>query len=207
MAKLLLNVNAIQDRSRVNGPGVRSVVWVQGCTIGCPGCFNPHTHPHEKRYLFDPEVLGHCLASIPGTSGLTLSGGEPFEQARACTILAEVVRTAGRSVMVFTGYPYELLCSSAQPDIQRLLRAVDLLIAGPYVEALKTDGTLWRASRNQTVNVLTERLADAVRRHPAGGPTVEIIADGRVQASTGFPEPEDNTWLAQLATCRQTRGP
>ncbi|MBN1510082.1 MAG: radical SAM protein [Sedimentisphaerales bacterium] len=207
MAKLLLNVNAIQDRSTVNGPGVRSVVWVQGCTIGCPGCFNPHTHTHEKRHLFDPELLGRQLASIPSIGGLTLSGGEPFEQAGACALLAETVRAADRSVMVFTGYPYELLRSSGQPDIQRLLRAVDLLVAGPYVQALKTDGTMWQASRNQSVHVLTDRLADAVRRHPAGSPTVEIIADGRVQASTGFPGPEDNTWLAQLATCRQTRAP
>ena len=87
MDKLFLNVADIQLRSRVNGPGLRSVIWVQGCTRGCPGCFNPHTHPHDPRHLLDPEALAQRLMRVPDTDGITLSGGEPFEQAAACAVL------------------------------------------------------------------------------------------------------------------------
>lgn len=198
MARTLLNVSDIQDRSMVNGPGVRAVVWAQGCSLNCPGCFNPHTHPHERRHLYYPQALGRHLASIPGTDGITISGGEPFEQAKACAILAETVRATGRSVVVFTGYSALRLRFSPQPEVQRLFMAIDLLIAGPYVESQKTDGTFWRASRNQTVHVLTDRLAHFMIPYALSNPTVEVKVDGRVFETTGFPEKKDREWLASI---------
>ncbi len=203
----LLNVADIRCRSQVNGPGIRSVVWVQGCTLGCPGCFNPHTHLHEKRHLFEPQALGRHLARAPKADGITLSGGEPFEQAEACAILAETVRELGLSVMVFTGYPFHKLQESEQSSVKGLLKAVDLLIAGPYVERLKTKGTLWQASANQTIHLLTDRLADAVASVSPNNPVAEIICDGVAFEATGFPDVDDQRWLEDLAKTRPVRGP
>ena len=207
MSDILLNVADIQRRSRVNGPGVRSVVWVQGCTIGCPGCFNPHTHAHEKRHLIDPRQLGRDLARLPGTDGITLSGGEPFEQAAACTVLAETIRSAGHSVMAFTGYRFDVLRKCPTPAVQRLLGTIDLLVAGPYVADLEGDGALWRGSTNQTVHALTDRLAAAIDTDPETAPAVEITLDGKNLTATGFPEPQDRHWLDQLLGEVSVRGP
>lgn len=194
----MLNVADFRLRSRVNGPGVRSVVWVQGCTIGCPGCFNPHTHAHRIIRLAHPRELAEQLLGVPDTDGITISGGEPFEQAHACAIHAETVRNAGRSVVVFSGRRFDALMEAEDRDVHRFLRAIDLLVAGPYVASLNGDGSSWRGSTNQTIHFLTDRL----KGHQASTgsrPVVEITTDGRSISSTGFPEDQDLAFLAAVA--------
>ena len=78
-----LNVAKTLSHSRANGPGVRAVIWVQGCTIGCPGCYNAFTHPHEKRTLVTPDTIAEWVSSLEAIEGVSFSGGEPFEQAKA----------------------------------------------------------------------------------------------------------------------------
>ena len=208
MPEVVLNVADIRLQSQVNGPGLRSVVWVKGCTIGCPGCFNPHTHPHTKKHLFDAEKVGRFLAQVPDTDGITISGGEPFEQAEACAVLAAAVRSSGRSVMVFTGYRFEYLQESTEFSVKRFLATIDLLVAGPYVERLRSSGALWRGSTNQTVHLLTGRLAKAVHTFSASGPVVEATADGNGLSLTGFPDSQDRCWLERLAqvSCARPSG-
>jgi anaerobic ribonucleoside-triphosphate reductase activating protein len=195
MSEILLNVADVRHRSQVNGPGLRSVVWVQGCSRKCPGCINPHTHAHKPVKLLDPEELGHRLANIRDTIGLTFSGGEPFEQAQACAVLAETVKATGKSVMVFTGFPFEELKQSTEPSVQRFLKTIDLIIAGPFVQELKCESKLWRASSNQTVHFLTE---DIVESEQSEEPVIEVKADGDSFSYTGFPNQEDLTWFDQL---------
>jgi anaerobic ribonucleoside-triphosphate reductase activating protein len=128
--------------------------------------------------------------------GVSLSGGEPFEQARACALLAETVRNVGKTVMVFTGFPFEELKESAEPAVQRFLRAIDLIVAGPYMKELKCDSKMWRASSNQTVHFLSGDIAeDALAQAPA----IEITADGNTLSYTGFPDQEDLAWFDQLS--------
>ena len=197
---MLLNVADIRLRSRVNGPGVRSVVWVQGCTIGCPGCFNPHTHAHERRRLLEPVKLAHHLAEIPGTDGLAISGGEPFEQSEACALLAETIQRLGRSVVVFTGHRLAFLKRCRIHGVQRLLGATDLLVAGPYVRGLPADPTTWRGSSNQSLHYLTERFAGGRHGQPADQPAVEVIVDGRALSTSGFPDLVDSEWLEEVVS-------
>ena len=196
MSETLLNVANIRSRSEVNGPGTRSVVWVQGCRRHCPGCFNPHTHPHVPVRLLDPARLGRRLAGTEDTIGITISGGEPFEQAEACALLAETVREAGKTVMVFTGFAFEELQESAEPAVQRFLRAIDLIVAGPYVQELKCESKMWRASTNQTVHFLSGD--SIVESELPDTPVVEVKADGGTLFYTGFPDAVDLTWFDQL---------
>jgi anaerobic ribonucleoside-triphosphate reductase activating protein len=207
MAGVLLNVADIRHRSRVNGPGARAVVWVQGCTIGCPGCFNPHTHPHRPVRLIDPAALGRRLARVPGSAGLTIAGGEPFEQAQACAILAATVQARERSVMVFSGYTYACLHRSAHPAVREFLAAIDILVAGPYVARRRGDGTGWRGSTNQTVHGFTERGRQAIAAAGSGVPVIELATDGVGLMSTGFPAAEDQQWLDQLGACAGSSPP
>jgi anaerobic ribonucleoside-triphosphate reductase activating protein len=204
MSDVLLNVSNIVHRSQVNGPGLRSVVWVQGCTLACPGCFNLHTHPHKPVKLVDPQELGRELIALPDTEGLTISGGEPFQQADACAVLAATMQGAGRSVMVFSGYPYGYLSSATDRDVVTFLRSIDILVAGPYVEHLKTDGRSWLASANQELIFLTDRYKISSHGEAPEEAIVEIKGDGHAMQLTGFPDKADLQWLQNFSRrCEQ----
>jgi anaerobic ribonucleoside-triphosphate reductase activating protein len=137
---------------------VRAVLWVQGCSRRCPGCFNPETHPFEGGEAVPVEALLQRIAALQDTiEGLTVSGGEPLEQEPAITALLRQVKTeTGLSVLLFTGFSWEEI----QQGIEAL-HYVDVLIAGRYDRTQPRARGL-RGSANQTVHFLTDRytLAD-----------------------------------------------
>jgi len=194
--EILLNVADIRHCSEVNGPGIRTVVWVQGCTRKCPGCINQHMQEHKEIKLFEPVFLGKILVQVKKAIGLTISGGEPFEQSLACALLAERFKQHGKSVMVFTGYPFEELQQSREPSVQRFLKSIDLIVAGPYIRELACESRMWRASSNQTVHYLNGSAATEEPDPQAA--TVEVKADGERMFLTGFPASEDLTWFDTL---------
>lgn len=130
---------------RVLGPGTRAVLWVQGCTLACPGCVVPESWPRGDGGTSVREVAD-WLRALP-VEGLTLTGGEPLQQAGALERLLDLVDLG---VVLYTGHRYE--------DIRDhpLLRRVDLLIDGPYRQDLHAD-LLWRGSSNQRLIPLTDR--------------------------------------------------
>lgn len=150
--------------SIVDGPGLRYAVFVQGCTHGCPGCHNPESHPHDGGTV---STIDEVVARIKANGlvhDVTLSGGDPFEQAEACAELAERLKTDGYGVWAYTGYLYEDLAARAaagDEGIARLLAAIDVLVDGPFVEALQSYTLKWRGSSNQ-------RLIDMPRTRAAG---------------------------------------
>ena len=153
-----LALHAIERRSRANGPGVRTVLWVQGCDLGCPGCFNPLTHAREPR---DVVASGELLATMRADAeagaieGITLSGGEPLQQAKAVLALIERVRAETTlSITVFSGYTIDEI--RAQPLGPPILALIDVLIDGRYESSRRTGRNL-RGSANQRIHVLTER--------------------------------------------------
>ena len=137
------------DDSIVDGPGIRYTVFVQGCSHHCPGCHNPHTHDFAGGRVVDTEEIVAQLRGNPLLDGLTLSGGEPMEQAAECAALAEAVHALGGNVWVYTGWRYEALVQESDPARLRLLAAADVLVDGPYVEAERSLELRWRGSRNQ----------------------------------------------------------
>jgi anaerobic ribonucleoside-triphosphate reductase activating protein len=152
-----LRVHRVLDRTAAEGPGVRACVWVQGCSIHCPGCFNTHMWDAASGHEIDPVQLGRRLGAVPGIEGLTLLGGEPFDQAAAVAALACAVRDAGRSTMVFTGHRLEALRASGDAGVAALLAATDLLVDGPYVAGLPDRHRPWVGSTNQRFHFLTDR--------------------------------------------------
>jgi anaerobic ribonucleoside-triphosphate reductase activating protein len=190
----VLNVARILRRSRVNGPGWRAAIWVQGCTLRCPGCFNPETHPHERRYLIDPIELADSLGG-EDIEGVSLLGGEPFEQAAACSRLAARARARGLSVVTYSGYTWDFLRRSTLPEVRELLAATDLLIAGPFVQRLANQGRGWHGSTNQEFVFLTDRYGPAIHAQAEELPIVEAGSDGSRLHWTGIPDEGDREWL------------
>ena len=178
----MLNIARTLPRSAVNGPGERFVVWVQGCSIRCPGCWNPDTWSHRSKVTVSAADLVSSIIRTSGIEGVTLTGGEPFEQAFELALVASSVREAGLSVMAYTGYELEELTAAAQ---RSLLRLCDIVVAGRYRQRERTLALAWRGSSNQRVYFLNERYGPASMPDRAEC-EVHIAADGSVTL-TGFP--------------------
>ncbi len=173
-----VRVHGIDPRSRANGPGTRFVVWLQGCTLGCPGCFNPGTHAGGGRELA-VAALVEQLASAR-VDGLSLSGGEPLQQAEGAAALLAGARRLGLSTLAFSGYTLEEIC--ALPGGNAVVSQLDVLIDGRYVAGERLAKGL-RGSANQRIHLLTPRhtLAE-VESTPVAevviGPTGELVLTG-----------------------------
>ncbi len=159
-APALLRVHHYAPLSRANGPGRRAVIWVQGCTLGCPGCFNPHTHPATGGNLIAVEQLvEQCLMGAAEIEGITLTGGEPLQQPESLlAFLALLRKRSTLSVVVFSGYNFKEI--NRQKLGPAILNQIDLLFAGRYrQQAPASHGYL--SSKNQTVHFMTNRYSAA----------------------------------------------
>jgi anaerobic ribonucleoside-triphosphate reductase activating protein len=159
-----LNLMGTIKRSEVNGPGSRAVVWVQGCSRACGGCFNPASWEFEINQLVPIDEVVDIVLSDPTHEGVTFSGGEPFWQASALAEVARRVKAHGLNVMSFSGFMLEELQSDRAPEgAHELLAELDILIDGPYVESQAiNDPTSPVSSRNQKVRVLNPALSDRI---------------------------------------------
>jgi len=137
--------------SIVDGPGFRTAIFVQGCPYHCEGCHNPDSQPFEGGVLWTLDDVEKKFASNPLLSGITLSGGEPAEQAEACAELAHRAHARGLNVWTYTGSTLEKLLARAQndPSLQRLLDETDVLVDGPFLLAERSLELDFRGSRNQ----------------------------------------------------------
>ena len=160
-ADVHLNIAKTLSHSRANGPGVRAVIWVQGCTIGCKGCYSGYTHPHKKVNLVPPAELSAWVANIDGIEGITLSGGEPFEQAEAVGELLNCLKAMrpDLSIFLFSGYEHDALIRSTNPNIKEVMALTDMLSSGPFIADLYDENLLWRGSSNQQLVYISNRYA------------------------------------------------
>jgi anaerobic ribonucleoside-triphosphate reductase activating protein len=176
-----LRLHAFIPFSRANGPGARAVIWSQGCTLNCPGCFNPETHSFIGGEEVSVDHLFRRLASIDNRiEGITISGGEPLQQMRPfVTFLQRVRGETSLSVLLFTGYTWDEI--RRMPEAEALLACVDVIIAGRYDHTRRLAREL-RGSANKTVHLLSDRytLDDLQTVLPA---EVIITADGEVMLS------------------------
>lgn len=180
----VLRIAAWLPLSRVNGPGARGVLWVQGCSRRCDGCCNPEFQSAEGGRRMKVSDVFSLILAAPGIEGVTYSGGEPFEQAGALALLSRLCREAGFAVMAYSGLTYEALRSRNDSAAQALLRELDVLVDGPFQAACAAP-LLWRGSRNQRVHFLTDRYrayADEVNGESA---ELEIRLAGDTLTVTG----------------------
>lgn len=184
-----LNISKTLSHSRANGPGVRGVIWVQGCTVGCDGCYSLATHPHRKVNIVLPEDLASWICSLDGIEGVTISGGEPFEQAEAVCRLLRCIRVVrpDLSIFVFTGYEAEFLQHSTDTHVRALIEQIDLLCCGPFMPEDYDINLLWRGSSNQRLIYLSDRYSvDEERVWALDSPIEEVIMTDSLMQYTGF---------------------
>ena len=153
----MLNLAGIAGDSIVDGPGIRTTFFAQGCPHHCPGCHNPETWPFEGGTPMEEEALLALVRENPLCRGVTFSGGEPFAQAEGFARLAELLRGAGYEVAAYSGYAFEQLYGGT-PAQRRLLEGLDVLIDGPFLLAERSLELNFRGSRNQRVLNVPESL-------------------------------------------------
>ena len=152
-----LRLHAFEPASRANGPGLRAVLWLQGCTLNCPGCFNPATHDPEGGYETTvEETVREILSRKKQIEGVSFSGGEPFQQPEALLSLVTRIHAAALTIVIFTGYTLEEV--NRMPLDPAILSHTDMLIAGRYEHAHHMDNNLL-ASENQKLHFLTSSYA------------------------------------------------
>ena len=152
-----MRIAGIVNDSIVDGPGLRLAIFAQGCPHHCPGCHNPESHDFAGGSDMDTEKIIARMDANPLLDGITLTGGEPFEQPDACRILADAAHARGLNVWAYSGYTFEQLC--AVPEKRRLLEACDVLVDGPFLLAERSLDLRFRGSKNQRVLKVSELLA------------------------------------------------
>lgn len=141
------------EQSIVDGPGLRMTVFAQGCPHQCPGCHNPGTHAFGAGTVWDVDDILARFDENPLLAGVTLSGGEPMEQAEGLALLAARIRERGKTVWCYTGYTFEELLARMPRDaaLERFLPLIDVLVDGRYVAARHSLSLRYRGSENQRV--------------------------------------------------------
>lgn len=141
--------------TQAEGPGDRYAIWVQGCTLRCPGCCNPEMFADRGGTVVEVDALVERIVATPKIEGVTMLGGEPMQQAPAVAELLSRVRARGLSTMVFTGYTREEL---AEVDgAAEVLPHLDLLVDGRYDATAPDETRRWIGSENQRMHFLTDR--------------------------------------------------
>lgn len=150
----LIRLHSIIDKSCINGPGVRSVIWFQGCKHNCPGCFNEVINKESDENMVSIENIVSSLP-VKDIEGVTISGGEPFLQPESLLELLKAVKREGLTVIIYTGYIYENLLALGNPFMDEVLTIADVIIDGLYKREIPSNHP-WVGSGNQRVISLSE---------------------------------------------------
>lgn len=151
----VLNVMDIVAGTSVDGPGLRTSIYLAGCTHHCPECHNPQTWAPDAGHPMSIDDIVHEVKKHG--FDVTLTGGDPMYNAATVIPLARRLREAGYRLWCYTGYRYEQVC--ADPEKSALLKYIDVLVDGPYIHAQRDISLLFRGSSNQ-------RLVDCHRSSP-----------------------------------------
>ncbi|MBQ2820332.1 MAG: radical SAM protein [Thermoguttaceae bacterium] len=152
--KITLRVAGIVGESVTDGPGIRFVLFVQGCPRRCPGCHNPQTQCLGGGTFMTAGEIMERIEKDPLISGITFSGGEPFLQAEKLVPIARECRRRGLNVMTYSGWTFEELLEKNDPAWNALIELSDIIVDGPYLQEFRSSLVKFRGSTNQRlVNV------------------------------------------------------
>jgi anaerobic ribonucleoside-triphosphate reductase activating protein len=154
----MLNLSGIVQDSIVDGPGIRTTIFCQGCPHHCPGCHNPETWAFGRGTDMEEERLLEIVKENPLCRGVTFSGGEPFSQAAGYAKLAKLLKQEGYEVASYSGFTFEELLNGTD-DQKKLLSAIDILIDGPFLLEEKSLEIAFRGSKNQRILDVPASLA------------------------------------------------
>ncbi|MCK0513377.1 anaerobic ribonucleoside-triphosphate reductase activating protein [Anaerobiospirillum sp. NML120448] len=152
-----LKIAGVVTESIVDGPGIRYTIFTQGCPFHCKGCHNPQSQPLKGGMDVKLKIFYDEIKQNPLVTGVTFSGGEPFIQAGALSLLAKVLKREGYSVWSYSGYTYDKL--ERDDKFRSLLEQIDVLVDGPYVQSKHSMDIDFRGSTNQRIIDVPKSLA------------------------------------------------
>ena len=190
-----MNVAHIEDQCRIYGPGNRWVIWLQGCSIRCPGCWNREMWSFRKRHEYPVERLLHRILNCKDqVEGITVLGGEPFDQYDELLVLVQKIQRNSLSVMLFTGYEIHELANSNKTEI---LAFTDILVSGRYEQRRRNPFLQWRGSENQRIHFLSDRYTPTILENK--NYTEIIMAEDGSMTVLGFPSVELRRYFSEIS--------
>ena len=154
---MIIRMAGVAGDSIVDGPGIRTTFFCQGCPHHCPGCHNPETWDFDAGTPMETRNLAQIARDNPLCRGVTFSGGEPFAQPEGFAELAEILKAEGYEIASYTGYTFEQLLQGT-PEQRRLLGLLDVLVDGPFVLSRRSLDLVYRGSDNQRILDVPESL-------------------------------------------------
>ena len=154
----MLDLSGIVSDSIVDGPGIRTTIFSQGCPHHCPGCHNPETWAFGCGTPLATDSIVEIVRFNPLCRGVTFSGGEPFAQAEGFAELAQALKTLGYEVASYSGFTFEELLHGSEAQ-KKLLNSIDILIDGPFLLSEKSLEIAFRGSKNQRILDVPKSLA------------------------------------------------
>lgn len=155
----LVRIAGQKRHSSVNGPGVRYVLFMQGCTHNCSGCQNPETHDLMGGTEMTVQEVVEDILHTKYLDGVTLSGGDPLAQPEATKEIARMLKEEGMNIWLYTGYTWkQIMEGRAGEAAKEVLPYIDVLVDGPFIESLLSEDVIWRGSSNQHLINVKEML-------------------------------------------------
>ena len=198
-SELGLRLFGIEDYAFIYGPGTRYVIWVQGCTLACKGCWNKETWNAKGGDWKSNEWILEQIKATPDLEGVTFLGGEPLQQADALLPLIQQIRELELSIFLYTGYRPE----EFDETMQACFDLSDIAVTGRYIEEQRNTGLRWRGSENQVIHFNTERYEDFELED---GTDVEVTIDHDTGQVTvlGYPDQEILQEIEEIIGVRLT---
>jgi anaerobic ribonucleoside-triphosphate reductase activating protein len=176
------------EHSAIYGPGIRYVIWTQGCNLACEGCWNKQFWPKGGTPATITDLVKE-IRQVKGIEGITILGGEPLQQANATLELIRSVKALGLTVFMYTGYEPE----EFDETMQACFDSSDIVVTGRYIESQRNVVLRWRGSTNQVLHCPTGRysLSELNEQNE-----VEIVVneDGTIELY-GYPDSEIRQWI------------
>lgn len=148
---MTIQLAGISKESTVDGPGIRYVIFTQGCLHRCWGCHNPQTHEIFDGYQMDVDEILKQIDSNPLLDGVTFSGGEPLLHLTQLLYLALKIKERGLNIILYTGFIWEKLLTKRHILYLPLLENIDVVIDGKYVQELRSTELKFIGSSNQRI--------------------------------------------------------
>lgn len=185
-----INIDQIKTGSQVDGPGIRSVIFFQGCPIRCEGCQNTHLWDDEPKVIMDIDQAVQGLLKFNPQKLVTISGGEPFHQPAALVALVSALAAEGAHILVYSGYTWEQLADpmgTLFSYAKMVSELIDILVDGPFIQAQDHDLINWRGSQNQRpIDIPSTLETGEVKVLDWGDPVITITDGGLVTFPIGL---------------------
>ena len=187
-----LQVGHISEHSTIYGPGTRFVIWLQGCTLACKGCWNKQYWPVKGGASYSVQELVEMINRTSHIEGITLLGGEPLQQSEPVSNLISKVKKIGKTVFLYTGYNVE--------EFDEVMRSCfdnsDIVVTGRYEKELRNTNLRWRGSENQKIHFPTSHYnLDSLEERNE----IEFVVNGDGTLEMyGYPSEEISSWIENV---------